>query len=716
MKKNLAALSVVLAAAFVFAGPARAQIDDAPPAADAPYEASAYIDPAHVMVGDMIVDVAAEAPAGTTEAGFALKGTPLWPGGVIPLVFSPQYTPQEKAMVFAACAQWSRRANVRCVERTNEARFASVIKDPNAAACYAHLGYNPWGGQMSLNLGPAYCWEQPGGRIMHELGHLLGLRHEQTRPDRDQFITMRWENMAADASSRLQYEKVTGQPRASQYDFESIMHYGPAQCGSQGRPAFTVNAGYEKFARAVGQRKGLSKLDGEVMASLYGAPGASSDLVAADAADDKAPELVADAAAEPAADAVTVGQQLYAEEDADKASADQTSLRELPLLAWTLELVTDAQYKSWRDGLKPSAEAAKFLKPARTEALNESYATLARAALNKSSACAAADAFLKERPGAGQSSLDPKDFPLGRWRQDLWKKTAHGSVKSKASLAMAVSHRKAAGLWSDGKLCEAAAIYAKLAPRKPAAAPVAARPKPQTRVSPFGARRDILLILLRVFSGANADRLYSRFYGQSVIFAKMDAVCRTRYSARGKFLQSTSLSLAAFEYRECIQSGADAPLKNTATAAIERLRKDDAAPLLLDPYLQSPRACVTTMKDSDVAGAGAGSDADADAADRAAAKTTAADARIRRWLKMTDGVSRFSQKDDLKAKDRVRAHCSLALGYERLAAMYAGLGAAGAKDADAGAVADEDPAADVSDDQAVDALDKAAAEEAPERK
>lgn len=211
MKNPSLTFGALLVAACAAAIPVRAQVDDARDdagdAASSAYDASAYLDPAHVMVGDMIVDVAAEAPAGTTEAGFALKGTPLWPGGVLPLAFAPQYTPQEKAMVFSACAQWSRRANVRCVARTNEARFVSVIKDPNSPACYAHLGYNPYGGQMSLNLGPAYCWQQPGGRIMHELGHLLGLRHEQTRPDRDQFITMRWENMQADASARAQDRK-----------------------------------------------------------------------------------------------------------------------------------------------------------------------------------------------------------------------------------------------------------------------------------------------------------------------------------------------------------------------------------------------------------------------------------------------------------------------------------------------------------------------------
>jgi hypothetical protein len=64
------------------------------------------------------------------------------------------------------------------------------------------------------------------GTIVHELLHALGFWHEQSRPDRDDYITLALQNVRADLAfnfdkAALSSVDLLGTP----YDFASIMHY-----------------------------------------------------------------------------------------------------------------------------------------------------------------------------------------------------------------------------------------------------------------------------------------------------------------------------------------------------------------------------------------------------------------------------------------------------------------------------------------------------------
>ena len=69
---------------------------------------------------------------------------------------------------------------------------------------------------------------------MHELGHAVGFYHEHSRPDRDEHIEVRYNNVQADL--RRAFDKVAdGRTNllGYGYDYASIMHYS--------RDAFSVN-------------------------------------------------------------------------------------------------------------------------------------------------------------------------------------------------------------------------------------------------------------------------------------------------------------------------------------------------------------------------------------------------------------------------------------------------------------------------------------------
>ena len=69
--------------------------------------------------------------------------------------------------------------------------------DLKKQACFALMGF--WGpdfGLHTVNLGTSTTMTcMTKGTVVHELLHVLGFVHEQTRPDRDEYMTMRWEKM-----------------------------------------------------------------------------------------------------------------------------------------------------------------------------------------------------------------------------------------------------------------------------------------------------------------------------------------------------------------------------------------------------------------------------------------------------------------------------------------------------------------------------------------
>ena len=67
---------------------------------------------------------------------------------------------------------------------------------------------------------------------MHELIHAFGLYHEQSRPDRDLYIEIKWENIEADKRGQFAIAKGTATYGVA-YDPKSIMHYSSYAFGNE---------------------------------------------------------------------------------------------------------------------------------------------------------------------------------------------------------------------------------------------------------------------------------------------------------------------------------------------------------------------------------------------------------------------------------------------------------------------------------------------------
>lgn len=81
--------------------------------------------------------------------------------------------------------------------------------------------------QQGISLG-ASC--NKFSTYLHEIGHAVGFWHEQSRPDRDEYIQILTNNVLHGAISNFQIQKQINSLGIG-YDYNSIMHYSSTAFG-----------------------------------------------------------------------------------------------------------------------------------------------------------------------------------------------------------------------------------------------------------------------------------------------------------------------------------------------------------------------------------------------------------------------------------------------------------------------------------------------------
>lgn len=212
-----------------------------------------------ISEGDIILT---ERTKPTFNASLIRLETRRWPEGRVPYEIDPTLPEANRTAVLNAIMLWEKRTNIHFIERTphNQHAYPDYVRFiPNdQKLCASYVGRH--GGAQDVQLS-SRCTTMI---TAHEIGHVLGLWHEQSRMDRDNYVYILWENIEPRARYNFQQHLTDGVDHGP-YNYQSIMHYSPYAFSKNGeKTIIPLQEGV-----IIGQRDTISPLDVIAIKTLY---------------------------------------------------------------------------------------------------------------------------------------------------------------------------------------------------------------------------------------------------------------------------------------------------------------------------------------------------------------------------------------------------------------------------------------------------------------
>uniref|UniRef100_A0A3B4ENA0 Metalloendopeptidase n=1 Tax=Pygocentrus nattereri TaxID=42514 RepID=A0A3B4ENA0_PYGNA len=175
------------------------------------------------------------------------------------VVFIPNIN--AKGVIMKAFEQYRLKTCIDYKPWSGEENYISVFK---GNGCFSSVG-NRHVGKQALSIG-AGC--DRIATIEHEFLHALGFWHEQSRSDRDDYVTIMWDRISEGREHNFnKYNDTTSSNLNVPYDYGSMMHYSKTAFRNGTEP--TIVTKIPAFSDVIGQRMEFSDSDLLKLNRLY---------------------------------------------------------------------------------------------------------------------------------------------------------------------------------------------------------------------------------------------------------------------------------------------------------------------------------------------------------------------------------------------------------------------------------------------------------------